>query len=243
MIVAGVLSAILQITLIAWPAERYYYNYLSRIGQGIWCGVFFVLTGGLGVSAAQKPSTCGIVTLMVFSIISACMAVPHMTIDGIGIGEHSWRSRGLGFAGVLMYSILFVLGLAGGIISIVLSSYTCRAVCCRRTRNVGSVIYNPAASGAATQTIQLGGANNMDLAKLIATQQQQASQQQQQQPPSYNAVAGGNMYDPPHSHQLDLERGGGGLASKEATNTDGGAGETESLTGGGTGGNYQRFYN
>ena len=61
--------------------------FLSRygtVGQGIWCGVFFLLTGGLGVSAANKPSQCSVITVMVFSIISAVMAVPHMVFDAFG---------------------------------------------------------------------------------------------------------------------------------------------------------------
>ena len=55
-----------------------------HIGQGIWCGVFFIITGGLGMAAANNPSDCSIITLMVFSIISAVMGVPHMVLDAIG---------------------------------------------------------------------------------------------------------------------------------------------------------------
>merc|ERR1719277_2523419 len=77
MIIAGALSVILQIVLIFGP-------HLSTIGQGIWCGVFFIITGGLGMAAANKPSDCSIITLMVLSIISAVMAVPHMVFDGFG---------------------------------------------------------------------------------------------------------------------------------------------------------------
>merc|ERR1712038_720180 len=224
MIVAGVLSVILQISLIAMPTERYY-NYFAHIGQGIWCGVFYIVAGGLGVSAAQKPNNCSIISLMVFSILAACMAVPHMTLDGIGAGEgrrwSSSRHQGLKTG---LYSFLFLLGLGGGITSIVLSSYTCRAVCCRRSKNSGTVVYNPTGGAIPAQAIQLG---NMDLAKVIATQQQAAAVQQQ--PPAYNTVA--QMYNP--AQQTDLERG---ALANEST----GEGEdTESLTGGD---NYKGFF-
>ena len=115
------------------------------------------------MSAAQKPTNCNIITLMVFSILSACMAVPHMTLDGIGAGyRHIYRLEHV----VGLYWTLFILGLCGGITSIVLSSYTCRAVCCRRSKTAGTVLYTPAAGGATAQAIPLG---NMDLAKIIAT--------------------------------------------------------------------------
>ena len=70
---------LLQIVLIFGP----YYGY-AAIAQGIWCGVFFIITGGLGMAAANKPSDCSIITLMVLSIISAVMAVPHMVFDEFG---------------------------------------------------------------------------------------------------------------------------------------------------------------
>ena len=73
---------LLQIVLIFLSRQIPYP--FARYGQGIWCGVFFIITGGLGMAAANKPSDCSIITLMVLSIISAAMAVPHMVFDGIG---------------------------------------------------------------------------------------------------------------------------------------------------------------
>ena len=101
-----------------------------------------------------------------------------------------------------LYSFLFLLGLGGGITSIVLSSYTCGAVCCccRRSKNSGTVVYNPTGGAIPAQAIQLG---NMDLAKVIATQQQVAAAQQQ--PLAYNTVAQMYKYNP--AQQTDLERG------------------------------------
>jgi len=88
-----------------------------------------------------------------------------------------------------LYSILFILGLAVAIISIVLSSYTCRAICCRRS-TAGSVIYNPSGVGATAQTIPLG---NLDLSKATAST---APESQELLAPSYNAQAK-MMYEPP----------------------------------------------
>ena len=82
---------LLQIVLICLPRVDPYY---SAIGQGIWCGVFFIITGGLGMAAANNPSDCSIMTLMVFSIISAVMGVPHMVLDALGavlVQSYPWR--------------------------------------------------------------------------------------------------------------------------------------------------------
>jgi len=89
--------------------------------------------------------------------------------------------------GICLYSFMFILGITGGITSIVLSAYTCRAVCCRRSK-LGTVLYNPAAAGAAgaPQAIPLG---NLDPSKFIATTQQTSGlASQQQRPPSYSTV-------------------------------------------------------
>ena len=72
---------------------------------------------------------------------------------------------------VWLYSFLFILGLAGAIISIVLSSYTCRAICCRRV-TAESVIYNPSGVAATAQTIPLG---NLDLSKAVLSKDTTAS--------------------------------------------------------------------
>lgn len=239
MIVAGVFSAIIQVTLIAKPYEDYYDGYFAHIGQGIWCGAFFIVTGGLGMAAAKKPTNCSVITLMVFSILSALWSIPHMTIDGIGAVDYSSR---WGFDGtaVGLYSFMFILALLAGILSIVISSYTCRAVCCRRTNYGGSVMYNPGQAAVANQTIPLGNLGS-DLSKVIATAQQQVNpaQQQEQQPPAYNSLAQmyapsqayQNVYSPPPA-QMDSKNTAAQESAKEEPDADSVAGGDE----------YKRFY-
>ena len=134
---------------------------MAYVGQGIWCGMFSVLTGSLGISTANKPSICKIIALMVLSILSAVMSFPHMWLDAMGIDQRQhtqylyliWlfeqiktkfrqyilvifsstpRSCGAGDSCHLLmalFSLNFILALAAGIISIVISAYTCKAVC------------------------------------------------------------------------------------------------------------------
>ena len=83
-IVSKEFRMLLQIVLIFLSPNIRRINQLATIGQGIWCGVFFIITGGLGMAAANNPSDCSIITLMVFSIISAVLGVPHMFFDALG---------------------------------------------------------------------------------------------------------------------------------------------------------------
>jgi len=225
MIVAGVFSAIIQC------------GYFAEIGHGIWCGAFFIVTGGLGMAAAKKPTNCSVIALMVFSILSAVMSIPHMTIDGIGAAIGS----GYSFDGtaVGLYSFMFILALLAGILSIIISSYTCRAVCCRRTNYGGSVMYNPGQAAVANQTIPLGNLGS-DLSKVIATAQQQVNPaQQQQQPPAYNSLAQmyapsqayQNVYSPPPA-QMDNKNTAAQESAKQEPDADSVAGGDE----------YKRFY-
>jgi len=195
MLVAGTLSMLFQITLIcmALGSHRYGHGH-AFIGQGIWCGIFPTVVGGVGIASAKKPSKCNIIALMVLSIVSAAMTIPNLTLDGIGI-EYS-SGHYYGHAGMAAtYSINLILALAAGIISIIVSAYTCQAVCCRKS-SAGSVMYNPAA--AVAQSIPM---TNLDLTSVIHTAQTAAHNQylpvaeRQSQPPAYNTLAATNEYE------------------------------------------------
>ena len=52
------------------------YPEMAYIGAGIWCGIFFGLSGFFGILAGRKQSYSTIVTFMVFSIIAASFCLP-----------------------------------------------------------------------------------------------------------------------------------------------------------------------
>ena len=54
--VCSVIAIITQITLIGTSVRSY--EYIDRIGAGIWTGFFFGITGLIGIFASQKPSKC-----------------------------------------------------------------------------------------------------------------------------------------------------------------------------------------
>jgi len=183
MVVAGILSIIIQVAAIITGVTASYNQRVqfteAFIGQGIWCGLFFVITGGLGFAVAKKPSKCKIIALMVFSILSAVMSYPHLYLDATAIAMSAgyWLDLTL----VALFSINAIFALAAGIISIVISGYTCRAVCC------------PCGAGStAVQQLPIQ-MTDLDLTKVIYTTQTSLNNEcqegaQQSQPPAYNIV-------------------------------------------------------
>jgi len=205
MLVAGILSMLFQIAMIcmAQGSRRSYRHYIAFIGQGIWCGIFPTIAGGVGIASAKKPSKCVIIALMVLSILSAAMTIPNLTFDSMGVASSTGYYVHAGLAAA--YSINLILALVAGIISIVVSAYTCQAVCCRKS-SAGSVIYNPAA--AVAQSIPM---TNLDLTSVIHTAQTAAHNQhlpvaeRQSQPPAYNTLAATNEYNSTTTAQGEKE--------------------------------------
>ena len=81
------IPGLFQIALIcmAEGSRWSYRHHIYYIGQGIWCGIFPTIAGGVGIASAKKPSKCIIIALMVLSILSALMTIPRLKIDGLGV--------------------------------------------------------------------------------------------------------------------------------------------------------------
>jgi len=76
-IIIGILCIIFNIVCIR---VVYDYDNLAFIGHGFWCGILFILNGGLGVGAGIKKTRCLIVTFMVMCIISATTTISLLAI-------------------------------------------------------------------------------------------------------------------------------------------------------------------
>ena len=118
------LGSVSVITQIIGIVQNSVYG-MAVIGSGIWCGLFFVLSGGFSIWAAYRPSKCTIITQMVFSIIAACFCLPQIVIAGIGVeyGGRTYRYNGRYTAKVMiaMYSIQIIASLLQAAIAV---SYT-----------------------------------------------------------------------------------------------------------------------
>ena len=122
-------------------------------GAGIWCGVFFALSGVFGTIASTKPSFGWIVTFMVFAIISASFCLPLLVFSSIGTamtthcyGSYDCHGNTLKHAAFAIQVIISLVQAAAAITS---AGMTCKAVCkcCGPRRESGVVYYNGSGGG------------------------------------------------------------------------------------------------
>lgn len=138
------MAALAIITQIIGLSTRY--PEAHYVGAGIWCGIFFGLSGIFGIVASLKPSLPTIVTFMVFAIISAAFCLPLLVISSIStaVGRYCYRSyctdKDLKIA---MFAIQIMISLIQVAVAIASSAMTCKAVCscCRPSRKDGVVYY------------------------------------------------------------------------------------------------------
>ena len=83
-LVMGILAIITQAIGLSTKRPDAHYA-----GAGIWCGIFFVLSGVFGSIASKKRSFGWIVTFMVFAILSAAFCLPLLIISSIGTAMSS----------------------------------------------------------------------------------------------------------------------------------------------------------
>jgi len=135
-LVCGALAAITQLCLMGFTDYG-----VAFVSTGIWTGFFFGISGGVGLVASTRPSNASIVAFMVLSIISALFCLPLLVFAGIGYGDGRWnRYRPVNSR--IVYGIQLLIGLLQGVVAIVASSFSCRAVCCGRKQYPGAVLFS-----------------------------------------------------------------------------------------------------
>ena len=116
------------------------------VGPGLWCGVFFALSGVFGSVASIKPSFGWIVTFMVFAIISASLCLPLLVISSFGAlitancchGHNCFVTCSGNTLEYPAFLILVVISLIQASAAIASARMTCRAVCCGPRRKSGA---------------------------------------------------------------------------------------------------------
>ena len=91
-----------------------------------------------------------VIAYMVLSIISALFSLPLIVLSGIGFGDgRRYRygySSGDDSVYRSFYGLQLLIGLLQGVVTIIASSFSCRAVCCgRRKHYPGAVIFSSGA--------------------------------------------------------------------------------------------------
>ncbi|XP_070576382.1 membrane-spanning 4-domains subfamily A member 4A-like [Ptychodera flava] len=105
----------------------------SEIGCGIWCGVFFMVSGLLGLISASKKTNGLIITSMVLSVVSASLFAPVLLSASVAmIFQEEYGNDDYFYydACLVVESLLGLMAATEAVIAIISSAFCCRAVCC-----------------------------------------------------------------------------------------------------------------
>jgi len=151
-VIVGVLQILCATTALATGVgqiaiEEGYFNF-GYFGTGIWTAIFFAVSGGLNLSAGCRPNSCTVVAGLVMSIIATISAGILIVFAGLGLGVdrcsyYSWRQSNSNCQALLVLNSLQVIaGIVQFSVGITSSVLSCKATCCRPSReDVGKVVF------------------------------------------------------------------------------------------------------
>jgi len=138
-IILGIISILAQsILIMIYYSARHSY---AGIGEGIFCGIFFIIAGTLGIVAARKPSTCGISAFMVLSIIASLFSAVLLIMSSIKV---FFKLILAAESHITMFSaIMLICAITEGVVAIICSAICCRSCCCNKGGSASQVVYLP----------------------------------------------------------------------------------------------------
>merc|ERR1719270_3066322 len=125
------------------------------------------------------------------SIISAIFALPLLVFAGIGIGFGGGRRNYNGFS-IVCYGVQIIVGLLQGVVAITTSAFACRATCCGRKQNPGTVVFSQITNGEQTfATIPLNQIIQQSAQATVPTVAPASNfaAKEEEQPPAYDTAA------------------------------------------------------
>merc|ERR1719342_5001 len=129
-IVLGIISCnvgFYQIFFMFLYPQRYWR--ISTIGEGIFCGIPFLITGILGLISLKNTSYGKITAFLVFSILSAISGGILIILSSIFLVINTDSYYFPGASVIACPALLTFIGLLEGIIAIVSSGYSCHGCC------------------------------------------------------------------------------------------------------------------
>lgn len=130
----GIAQLIIGVLCIIFNAVLLVLGYftIAILGHGIWCGLLFMVSGGMGVAAGKKKTKCKIIAFMVLCIISASATAVLFIFGVLGaILDGSYCYRYYDCSPVLaMNCLLALLAITEAIVSIWAAVLCCKATCC-----------------------------------------------------------------------------------------------------------------
>jgi len=155
-ITLGVISFVCQVLLIILSNTNPsgFYEHMAGIGEGIYCGIFFILAGCLGLLACRKSSTCSITAFMTLSIIASIFSAAQIILSSFNLlgvtisrgyyyDDYYREGTAARSAKIGLFGAMILAGLAEGVLAIVSSAVCCRACCCQGGTRQGQVVYLP----------------------------------------------------------------------------------------------------
>lgn len=153
---------IIYIVLEVFGKGRFYG--FAYMGHGIWCGIFFLVAGGLGICASQRKTgnKCLIISFMIMCIFASIFAGIMLIMSSIFLGvlanNLGYRCRiytdyhdyhdytynpdcgRQGTATLTLLSLLLIISVAEIVVSIWSSAICCNLVCCCKTYGTRPVV-------------------------------------------------------------------------------------------------------
>lgn len=113
--------------------DCYYRDFVYTYSSpGIWCGIFPIISGALGICMKRKDSICMLNTNMAMSIVSAAMMGVLIVMSPIAATSYEAYL----YPRIIPPHILLgIFGLAAMVLGIVHSAFCCAGACCHRKDN------------------------------------------------------------------------------------------------------------
>jgi len=123
---------------------------LELIGCGIWCSVFFFISGGLSIASCRVKHSGFVISTLVMSIFSAIFSGILIIFSAIGLVIFDCYASSYICNDLLnrtLYGLQLIAGVTELVISITSSCLSCKATCCRGKLDTNlpsnRVIYKP----------------------------------------------------------------------------------------------------
>ena len=132
------------------------------VGEGMFCGLIFIITGIIGLNSIQRTSYCKITASLVLSIFSSLSGFIMIVIS---LATMNWSVYKGYSPGIVSHVLLVICGLFQLVLGIITSSFSCHACCgCCGAAEGGraggnSVVYVPTKSEGEARVVHLNMAS------------------------------------------------------------------------------------
>ena len=126
-VISGLLAiSVGVLLLILKSGYQSYEEPFNTVGEGLFCGMMFLITGGIGVSSTKNTTSCKISAFLVLSILSALSGFIMTILCAATMGYAVYKDY---TPGIVCHYLLIIIGLFELVLGILSSSFSCHACC------------------------------------------------------------------------------------------------------------------